>query len=72
MKTAFEFRSRLATGGEILTQPANFLPGDAPPPPARDGLFLPELGHLSGFSGVLRFHAENFSVAQPLLKGDLR
>jgi hypothetical protein len=72
MRTSFEFRSRLTLSGEILTQPATFLPGGRSPASSRMELFLPELNHLPGFTGVSRFQAENFAVAQPLLKGVLQ
>ncbi len=72
MKTAFEFRSQLERGGEILTQPAPFLPGGGMASSSRLELFFPELNQLPGFKGVSRFNAENFAVAQPLLKGELR
>jgi len=72
MKATFPFRASVTSGGEILTQPATFLPVE--PGRLRTGgeFFLAELRHLAGFLPVLNFKPENFTVAQPLLKGGLR
>jgi len=72
MKTALEFRSRLAFGGEILAQSATFLPGEPSRLPADGEIYTPEMRHLCGFLPVWNFNRKNLTVAQPLLKGDLR
>jgi hypothetical protein len=71
MKTVFEFRSHLVSDGEILPRPENFLPGAKPLGRFKNEIFLPELKHLPVYGGISRFRAENFAVAQPLLKGGL-
>jgi len=72
MKNTFQFRPHLMMTGEILPCATNFLPGE----PARAGLpealFLTELNHLPAFGGIFHFQTENLTMAQPLLKGDLR
>jgi len=72
MKTAFDFQSRRATGGENLTQPEHFLPGGRAKTGLSGGVFTTELTHLPVFKGVLSFYAEKLTMAQPLLKGELR
>jgi len=72
MKTAFDFHSRLDLGGQNLTQPVQFLPGGRVKNGLDGGVFTTELTHLPLFSGVLSFYAEKLTMAQPLLKGDLR
>ena len=72
MKETFPFRASVTSGGEILTQPATFLPVEPGRLHAGGGIFLAELRHLAGFLPVLNFKPENFTVAQPLLKGGLR
>jgi hypothetical protein len=72
MKTALQFRSRLAFGGEILAQPATFLPGATLRPAADLEIFTPELQHLAGFLPVLNFNRKKMTLAQPLLKEVLR
>ena len=72
MKTAFDFQSRRATGGEKLTQSVQFLPGGRAKTGLNGGVFTAELMHLPIFSGVLSFYAEKLTMAQPLLKGELR
>jgi hypothetical protein len=68
MKETFPFRASLTSGGEILTQPATFLP--VQPGRLRPGgeFFLAERRHLTSFLPVLDFKPENSTVAQPLLK----
>ena len=72
MKNAFQFRTHLVMTGEILPCSTNFLPGIPAKTGVRGGLFLPELNHLPVFGGVFQFHTENMTMAQPLLKGELR
>ena len=72
MKSAVQFRSRLAFGGEILAQSATFLPGDTARPAAAGEIYTPEMQHLAGFLPVLNFNRKNLTVAQPLLKEVLR
>jgi len=76
LKTSFDFHYCLAANGENLTQPAglpaHFLPGGRPQTALKDGLFMPVLTHLPVFAGVSSFYAENTTMAQPLLKGELR
>jgi len=72
MKTAFNFHSRLAFSGENLSQPAHFLPGNRTKTASNGGLFVDGLTHLPIFSGVFHFYSENPTMAQPLLKGELR
>jgi hypothetical protein len=72
MKTALQFRSRLAFGGEILAQSVTFLPVE-PARRADDGeIYTPEMQHLAGFLPVFNFNRKNLTVAQPLLKEELR
>jgi len=76
MKTAFDFHSQLALCGENLTQPADlsthFLPGSRTKTAGQGGLFTPGLSHLPVFAGVFNFFSETTTMAQPLLKGELR
>jgi hypothetical protein len=74
VKTAvqFQFRSRLAFGGEILAQSATFLPVAPARPAAAGEICTSEMRHLAGFLPVLNFNRKNLTVAQPLLKEDLR
>jgi hypothetical protein len=72
VKTTIPFRSRLEFGGEILARSATFLPVQPARLPAAGEIFTPEMQHLAGFLPVLNFKQEKFTVAQPLLKGDLR
>ena len=72
MKTAFDFQSRRVTSGENLTQPVQFLPGGRAKTGLNGGVFTAELMHLPVFTGVLSFYAEKLTMAQPLLKGELR
>ncbi len=72
MKSALQFRSRLAFGGEILSQSATFLPGEPARALAEGNMFTPERRHLAGFLPVLNFKRKNLPVAQPLLNGGLR
>jgi hypothetical protein len=68
MKTPFQFRSRLARGGEILTQQATFLPVAPAQPPGSGKIYTQEMQHLAGFLPVFDFNRKNLTVAQPLLK----
>jgi len=72
MKTAFDFHSRLVTSGENLAQPVHFLPGGRVINTPEAGVFTTELTYLPIFSGVLSFNAEKLTMAQPLLRGELR
>ncbi len=72
MKTAFNFHSRLTNSGENLTQPVQFLPGGRSHPGLNEGIFTSEMTHLPVFLGISRIYAENLTMAQPLLKGELR
>jgi hypothetical protein len=69
MKTAFHFHDRLAFGGEILTQPATFLPGELAETAGEMGIFMSELKHLPVFGRFSRFTMVNNAMAQPLLNG---
>ena len=72
MKTIFHFRSRLQTCGEILAHPVTFLPVE-PSRPLRTGkVYAQEMQHLAAFLPVFNFKRKNLTVAQPLLKEDLR
>lgn len=57
---------------EKLTLTANFLPSAGRELPVRKHWPLAGLIDLIGFAGVFRNHAENLTMAQPLLKGELR
>jgi hypothetical protein len=72
MKTPFQFRSRLRSGGEILTQHATFLPVQPARPSLTGEIYTPEMQHLAGFLPVFKFKRKNLTVAQPLLKELLR
>lgn len=72
MKSALQFRSRLAFGGELLAQSATFLPGEPARPPADGGIYTQEMQHFAGFLPVLNFNRKILTVAQPLLKQVLR
>ena len=72
MKTALQFHSHLAFGGEILAGSATFLPVEPAGQGATGNLYTPELRHLGGFLPILNFNRKNLTVAQPLLKGGLR
>ena len=72
MKTALQFHSRLAFGGEILAESATFLPVEPEGRGTTGNLYTPEMRHLWGFLPILNFNRKNFTVAQPLLKGGLR
>lgn len=68
MRTALQFRSRLAFGGEILAQQATFLPV-MPARQTDDGeIYTSEMQHLAGFLPVFNINRKNLTVAQPLLK----
>ena len=72
MKSAVQFRSHLAFGGEILAQPATFLPGEAGLAEGDGQIYTPELRHLAGFLPILNFNRKKVTLAQPLLKEVLR
>ena len=72
MKSAVQFRSRLAFGGEILAQSATFLPVAPARAAAEPAIYTSEMQHFAGFLPVLNFNQKNLTVAQPLLKEDLR
>jgi hypothetical protein len=72
MKTTFEFRSHLTEGGENLTQPATFLPGQSAVARSAKGFYLPKMNHLPAFGGILTFNPAKNVLAQPLLKGGLQ
>ena len=72
MKSALQFRSRLAFGWEILAHTATFLPVT---PAVRDAgaeIYAPEPRHLGGFLPFLNFNRKKLTMAQPLLKEVLR
>jgi hypothetical protein len=68
MRTHFEFRSRLASSGEILTQQTLFLPVEPVRPPASGEIYTREMQHFKGFLPVFSFTRKNLTMAQPLLK----
>ena len=72
MKAAFDFQSRQWHCGENLTRLANFLPSAGRELPGRKNFLVAGLNYFRGFAGVFRNHAENLTMAQPLLKGELR
>jgi hypothetical protein len=72
MKTALQFRSRLAFGGEILAQQVPFLPVESAGSSAREAIYASEMQHLAGFLPVFNINRKNLTVAQPLLKEELR
>lgn len=72
MKSTFDFHSRLGHSGEILTRPAHFLPGLGDTEAAEPITFALKMTHLPIFQGFYRFRAENLTMAQPLLRGELR
>ena len=69
MRTTFHFHDRLAFGGEILTQPATFLPSDEVENTGTKEVFMSELKHLPIFGRFSRFTVRNNPMAQPLLYG---
>ena len=71
-RTHFHFRSQLASGGEILAQQATFLPVQTAGPRAGEEIYTSELLDLAGFLPILNFNRKNLTVAQPLLKEELR
>jgi len=72
MKTPFQFRSQLQTCGEILAHPVAFLPVEPARPLQTREPDMQEMRHLAGFLPVFNFKRKNLTVAQPLLKEDLR
>ena len=68
MKTALSFRSRLAFGGEILTQQATFLPVGPVDADREAAIYASEMQHFTGFLPVFRINKKYLTVAQPLLK----
>lgn len=71
-RTHFQFRSQLAGGGEILAQQATFLPVQTIRPGTEEAVFVSELGDLASFLPIFNFNRKNLTVAQPLLKEELR
>ena len=69
MNTVIQFFGRLALGGEILTEPATFLPGEQTETTTPMGNFMSELKHLPVFHRFPRFTMVNNAMAQPLLNG---
>jgi hypothetical protein len=72
MKTRFDFRSSLALDGEILTQPATFLPGQLGHAPSAKENFSQKSLYLPDFGGFHRFNPAKNTMAQPLLKEHLQ
>jgi hypothetical protein len=72
MKKPFQFRTRLAASGEIIAQPAKFLPVKPLPPSGGRGDFAPETLDSGVFLPVFDKMRKNITVAQPLLKGGSR
>jgi hypothetical protein len=72
MRTALQFRSRLAFGGEILAQPATFLPVSLAAADDDTAIYTSEMRHSAGFLPVFNFNRKKMTLAQPLLKEDLR
>ena len=72
MKTPFQFRTQLQTCGEILAQQVTFLPVEPAHPSQTGKIYTQEMQHLAGFLPVFNFKRKNLTVAQPLLKEDLR
>jgi hypothetical protein len=72
MKNHFQFRSRLASGGEILAQQATFLPVQTARPHPGEDIYTSELEHLASFLPIFNINGKKFMVAQPLLKEELR
>jgi hypothetical protein len=72
MNTPFQFRSRLAFGGEILTQQATFLPVKTVLTTGPSANYVVNLQHSAGFLPVFNFNRKNLTVAQPLLMEELR
>jgi hypothetical protein len=64
--------TQLAAHREKLTLTANFLPSAGRELPGRKNFLVAGLNNFLGFAGVFRNHAENLTMAQPLLKGELR
>jgi hypothetical protein len=72
MKNTLPFLSRLACGRENLTQHLPFLPVGPAPAAADGGIYRPDMPAGAGFSPAFSFNRENLTLAQPLLKEDLR
>jgi len=69
MKTAFHFHAHLAFGGEILAQPATFLPGEQAENSVIEGDFMPVLKKMPLFGRFHRFNTTQNTMAQAMLKG---
>ena len=72
MKTPFQFRSRLATGGEILAQQATFLPVEPARPFDAEYIHLSKMQYLAGFLPVLGFNGKKTDGGTTVAKGVLR
>jgi hypothetical protein len=69
MKTAFQFHAHLAFGGEILAQPATFLPGESAENSVVEGNFMPVLKQLPLFGRFDRLNSTRNTMAQAMLNG---
>jgi len=72
MKTNFPVSASATTGGEILTRPATFLPGQPAMPHPAPQLRRQNVDNSAGFCGIFNFNPTNNMMAQPLLKGGLQ
>jgi hypothetical protein len=72
MNSTVQFRSHLAFGGEILTQQATFLPVESPCQRDEAPFYMLKMQHFAGFPLFFKMNRKNSTVAQPLLKEDLR
>lgn len=72
MNPAFQFRSQLAFGGEILTQQAMFLPVKTDLTTGPSANYVVNLRQSAGFLPILKFNRKKLTVAQPLLMEELR
>jgi len=71
-RTPFQFRSQLTRGGEILAQQATFLPVPTTRPEVKEAVLASQRGDLASFLPVFNFNRKNLTMAQPLLKEELR
>jgi len=72
MNPAFQFRSQLAFGGEILTRPATFLPVKSVLTTGPSANSVVNLQSSACILPVLNFNRKNLMMAQPLLMEELR
>jgi len=72
MKNNFPVRACVTTGGEILTRPATFLPGEPAVPHSAEGFPRQNLRYLPVFHGLFNFNPTKNMMAQPLLNGGLQ